>query len=128
MKYEQKAHRYLNGRYGVEYIPSPWFTFREQADDRTRWCQPDGILLCPTRGVLTIIEVKYQHTSDAWWQVVRLYLPVLQALFPPKLWSYRMCELVKWYDPATAFPQAIRLTPDPSRLKDGDFGVHIWKP
>ena len=74
------------------------------------------------------MEIKYQHTSDAWWQVMKLYYPVLRNVFPEDLWYYRMCEVVKWFDPAIRFPTETRLTPDPAELHDGDFGVHIWKP
>jgi hypothetical protein len=82
----------------------------------------------PRRGVVTILEFKYQHTSDAWHQLTRLYLPVLSQLFPRKLWRFALCEVVKWYDPATVFPCPVTLAKDPLLLRPGQFGVHIWSP
>lgn len=75
------------------------------------------------------MEIKYQHTSDAWWQVEHLYLPVLRWAFPPDLWSFARVEVVKWYDPAVAFPERVSLIPH----VDKAFGapgwpVHILKP
>jgi len=73
------------------------------------------------------VEVKYQHTPNAWVQLVRLYLPVLESAFGP-LFRYATCEVVKWYDPAVVFPQRVTMTPDLLNVRPGEFGVHIWKP
>ena len=128
VRYEKKVQDHLSAFYGDRYIPSPWLRFfpaGEQA--RWRWCQPDGILLDLLRGRITIIEVKYQHTSDAWWQVKHLYLPVLQVLFPEKWWTFDFCEVVKWYDPAVLFPEKIVLAQEVS-IPHPAFKVHIWRP
>lgn len=127
VRYENKVHGYLRDRYGLGYIQSPWFQFRERRVDKLRWCQPDGLLLRPKLGVITLVEVKYQHTPKAWAQLVRLYLPVVQHVFGP-LWRYATCEVVKWYDPAVSFPQRVTMAPDLFDVRPGEFGVHIWKP
>ena len=110
------------------YVPSPWFTFGELGNSRPRWCQPDGLLFQVADLLITIVEVKLQHTPDAWWQTKQLYLPVLARAFPPNLWEYNICEVVKWYDPAIVFPEAHRLAASPLILAPGQFGVHILKP
>jgi hypothetical protein len=90
-----------------------------------RWCQPDALILQPRDGLLTIVEVKYQHTPDAWWQLRELYLPVVSLAFGPD-WRIAMLEVVKWYDPHVSFPETPLLTPDPLRPPHGRIGVHIW--
>ena len=125
IRYERKVHEYLELLYGDRYVSSPWLRFF--AEGKWRWCQPDGLLFDLQSGRITIVEVKYQHTSDAWWQVRHLYQPVLQAMFPEKLWSFDACEIVKWYDPDTRFPEKLVLAQEIS-MKHPAFKVHIWRP
>lgn len=125
VKYEAKVQEYLQGRYGERYVPNPWMVY--YVGGQRRWCQPDGLLFNWKRRAITIVEVKYQHTSQAWWQVMKLYLPVLQAAFPPALWEYYACEVVKWYDAATGFPVLPVLAPEVEMLRPNTFTVHIWK-
>jgi len=113
---------------GEGYVPSPWFRFRTLADPRPRWCQPDGLHFDFERGRIVIVEVKLQHTIDAWWQLEHLYLPVVQFAFPVPEWELAVCEVTKWYDPATAFPVRPVLCRDILRAKREDFSVHIWRP
>lgn len=126
VRYEKKVHEYLLGRFPYAYLPAPWLNFYTLGSPR--WCQPDGMLIRPIEGRITVVEVKYQHTSDAWWQLVHIYRPVLEAIFPPGEWEYNYLEVVKWYDPSVLFPCTHRLTPDPLDLKQNEFGVHIWTP
>ncbi len=125
VQYEKKVHAYLEGFYGERYIPNPWIRFFTEG--KWRWCQPDALLLDPRAGRITIVEVKYQHTSDAWWQVRRLYQPVLEVMFPAHLWAFDACEVVKWYDPATLFPEKTVLAQEVG-MKHSAFKVHIWRP
>ena len=127
VRYERKVQEYLQTFYGDRYIASPWLRFfpREEGA-RWRWCQPDGILIDLAKGRITIVEVKYQHTSDAWWQVRHLYLPVLRKMFPEAYWEFDFCEVVKWYDPATPFPEKTVLAQEVS-MKHPSFKVHIWR-
>jgi hypothetical protein len=75
---------------------------------------------------MTIAEIKLKHTADAWWQLRRLYEPVLAKLFGADQWRFSFLEIVRWYDPHTAFPQAHALIREPSRMTPGALGVHIW--
>ena len=123
VRYERKVQAYLLESYQERYIDSPWLRF--YAEGKWRWCQPDGILLDVRAGTITIIEVKYQHTSDAWWQTKQLYFPVLRALFPESIWDFHFCEVVKWYDPSTVFPERVVLAQEVT-LRHTAFKVHIW--
>lgn len=126
--YERRVHGVLQRAYGDEYVASPWFIFKEAGVDRPRWCQPDALLFQPLYATITIIECKLQHTSDAWWQTKHLYLPVICRAFPPDIWRYNICEVVKWHDPAVRFPEPYRLVADPVILGLNQFGVHILNP
>mgnify|MGYP007100099903 CR=1 FL=1 len=125
IRYEREAQAYLSGLYGLDYVPSPWIRF--ESAGRMRFCQPDGLLFQPEKGRITIVEVKYQHTPLAWWQLLQLYAPVVARLFPKQLWTLDVCEVVKWYDPSITFPVRPVLAAQvhmPIEL----FKVHIYRP
>lgn len=126
--YEKKWHKFALDSYKGFYVPSPWFYFKEVGVDKPRWCQPDGILFDLMAGRITIVECKLQHTSDAWWQLRWLYLPVVSKAFTTDKWNFAVVEVVKWYDPATCFPEKVKMRPDVLDVCPNEFGVHIWKP
>jgi hypothetical protein len=107
-------------------LPWPWIQFQEKGEDRFRWCQPDCLAFDPWNGRIIIIEAKYQHTSDAWWQLRQLYFPVVEYLFPS--YSIHLVEVCKWYDPAIYFPEQIDMIPKIENCRIERIGVHIWKP
>ena len=127
IRYERKVQTHLSELYN-DYVASPWFIFKELGTYKTRWCQPDGLLFNTHRGQITIMECKLRHTAEAWWQMKWLYLPVIAKAFPPDLWRYGMCEVVKWYDPATPFPEETRFKATLAETRPGEIGVHIYKP
>jgi hypothetical protein len=111
-------------RYGDAYTASPWLCFSD--GEKTRWCQPDGLLLFPRlrRGI--VCEIKYSHTERAWWQVRRLYIPVLQVLLPHI--EFRALEIVKWFDPDVRFPEATAFCENPEDAPASAFGIHLIRP
>lgn len=122
--FERKVQDLFVERY-PHYVPSPWLRFLERGPDRRwRWCQPDGVFVDFDAGRVTIVEVKLRHTSGAWWQVRRLYEPVLKHLFGGD-WSFSAVEVVRWFDGTIPFPEEYAMSPDPSRVRNGHFGVHI---
>jgi hypothetical protein len=128
LKYEDKIQRNLADEFGDVYAWSPWFQFREIGSENPRWCQPDGLLFQPLHGLITIVEIKYQHTSAAWWQMKMLYHPVVARLFPANLWRFNFCEVVRWHDPVVKFPEPYRMVPSLAILRPGEVGVHILNP
>jgi len=128
IRYEGKVHGYLDGLHEGCYVSSPWFVFTEVGVERERWCQPDALLFDIPNGRITIVECKLQHTADAWWQLKWLYLPVISRAFPNDKWEYALCEVVKWFDPAVAFPEKVKLRKNVKDTVPGELGVHIWKP
>jgi len=127
VRYEKKVQAYLMELYPDTYVPGPWLLFRAEGGTKWRWCQPDGILIDEVRGIITCIEVKYSHTSNAWWQVRQLYQPVLEHIFPPDLWKHQACEIVKWYDASVGFPEPLEMTPQVCRPSER-FKLHIHRP
>lgn len=128
MRYEKKALdkiEVLSAARGAYCLRSPWIEFQD--DSGKRWCQPDCLVMNQADSTGVIIEVKYRHTSDAWFQLWHLYMPVMQKLFPQCRWG--CVEMVKWYDPAVSFPEQPRMTTSPLVVPDiSRTAVHIWNP
>lgn len=129
VRYERKAQAKLGewviGQAELDLVLSPWLEFVD--DSGRRWCQPDALILNSSRSKGTVVEVKYRHTADAWFQIWRLYVPVLEILLPGFRWEG--LEICKWYDPATLFPEAVALTRSPLEIpRPGITAVHIWNP
>ncbi len=125
--YEKKVQFHLSKLWGGFYLPSPWIRYKLQSGS-TKWCQPDGIHFDVRRGLVTIVEIKHSHTSDAYKQLWELYWPVLQSIFPLSLWQYRFLEIVRWYDPHLFFPGKHRLRKQIDDLRLHETGVMIWVP
>ena len=111
----------LAEKFPGRYRANPWIRFRD--GDALHWCQPDGLLLGEDR--VTIVEVKYNHTIEAWRQLRLLYSPVISLLEGKKL---AVVEIVKWYDCAVGFPEEVKLVKDIGGFSGSEFGVHIFRP
>lgn len=128
VRYERRVHEYLAafalGRPELDVRVGQWIEFLDKTGKR--WCQVDALLVDRERKICTICEVKYQHTSDAWWQLRWLYLPVLEKALPDM--RFRLVEIVHWHDPATAFPERYRLIRSLDEANEASIGVHLFNP
>jgi len=95
IRYERKVSKQLKLDLPGIWI-SPWFRFQTELGD-TRWCQPDALLVGKDQVVL--FEVKVRSTSDAWWQLEKLYKPVVEKAFGRTVEGLVM--VCKHFDPAT---------------------------
>lgn len=128
IRYEKKAHAYLLREFPNECIVGPWIKFYSKGKAKAFYCQPDALILDIRRGTIAVIEIKLKHTSDAWWQVRRLYLPVVQFIFGDA-WTYTAVEVAKWFDPHTKFPERFEFVDracDLSLLPPDKFHLHLW--
>ena len=121
LRYERKAHKYLDGLFGEKYVASPWIRFI--ANGKSLYCQPDGLVV--EKGLCTIVEIKLKHTAFAWFQIKELYLPVLKVLMPDTEFNY--LEVCRWFDSDTGFPGTFRHAEAITQLTSpSEFFVHIW--
>jgi hypothetical protein len=105
LRYEEKVQKELSSRY-MAYTPEPRLTF-DQDDGTTRFVKPDGLLIFPEYAV--IVEIKISHLPEAWWQLHRLYRPVVEALLKKPVHCLEICRS---YDPAVAWPGPVDLCDD----------------
>jgi hypothetical protein len=126
--YERRVHTHFISEYGNRYVPNPWLIYSVHGDARLRWAQPDALLIDVDTGLIVLVEMKYQHCTEAYWQMLGKYIPLLERIFPENLWKFATVEVVKWYDCSVRFPASITLRKSIDAVRPGEFGVHIWKP
>lgn len=120
--YESKVQDVLEAIYETRYRRSPSLLF----DDRSGVHRiiPDGIL--SLGATVVIVEIKLRHTERAYWQLERLYKPVLRALAVPGSHVLTV-EICRSYDPDEPFPDAHRLVTSLHRLPQDSTGVLQWQ-
>ena len=122
------GHEHLLDIYGYEYVPGPWFRYTtNEKPHRQNYCQPDGLIIRLKLGIVTVVEFKWSHTPDAYYQLVDRYLPLCEHFFGEQF-EYRLLEICRWYSPQTKFPGKYGLRKDIEQIHPGEVGVHIWKP
>lgn len=124
-RYERQALKYLAGVLGRGFTPSQWFRFYDGGGAAPRFCQTDGLFV-DGAGVV-IFEVKRTFSADAWWQLTKLYSPVVRAALAPK--RLQCVVVCKSFDPATAFPEPYEHTEmlDGWRERLSGIGVFQWR-
>jgi len=125
--YEKKALGYLEGYLGEFLLPSPWIAYRERGSHGSRLCQPDGLFVDLERGTIRIFEIKLKHTADSWWQLHKLYTPVVSVLFGPE-WMVECVEVVKYFDPHVEYPGRFSFISTPVHTFNTPTAVHIFSP
>jgi hypothetical protein len=125
IRYERKGHKHLQEVYPKSYVAGPWFRFWPVRTASPLWCQPDGLIVDLPENRITIIEFKLKHTPTAWWQTRKLYEPIVRHVFGLE-WDYAICEVVRWFDPRTQFPERFSFTKFPHEAPVGRIAVHLW--
>lgn len=129
LRYEGKAARMLEVefRFAVSQL-----AFR-YTSNQLNWfkCWTDLCLFSDDMATVTIVEVKWHHTIDAWVQLRELYIPVVRKAFP-RLRVQGM-EVCQFYDPAVKIPGRVKLAGRVNDVVDfvqgqehSDFTVLIW--
>jgi len=75
-----------------------------------------------------IFEIKLQHMPEAWWQLRKLYQPVVEEYYKPRAIS--VVEVCRSFDPAIPLPEDIELIDDIQGFiaaAAGNFGVLRWR-
>lgn len=120
LRYEQKVHDVLSAIYESAFRPSASILY----EDRTglRRAIPDGILEFPH--CVVVVEIKYSHCELAWWQLNKLYLPLVLRLISKPIF---VCEIVRSFDPDVVWPGPHALVPSLHKLPMSGTGVLTWQ-
>ncbi len=123
LSYERRVLSRLESIFNGALTPSVWFSYTMGEHDHHRYCQVDALV----EGIRPVVfEVKLQWSDSLWWQLRRLYAPVVEkAIAAPAL-----CAIVRSYDPAVIVPEPVILLRSPEdtlTLQPFEMGVVIWK-
>ena len=124
MRYERMIKSIFSRAFRESYCHGQWIEFQERGIKR--WCQVDGIWVDRERKLLTIFEIKYRHTMKAWWQLRRLYSPILWRYLRElgeREFKIAICEVVKVFDPSVEFPEEVSLISNVEEIRPGRFQV-----
>lgn len=91
--YEQKVRDHLDGILpdSWEAVPGPWFHFSDGRNER--YAQADWLAFDFKSRVICIGEIKFTRVANAWWQLNRLYGPIVRSIFPT--WQIAYLEIAK---------------------------------
>jgi hypothetical protein len=126
IRYEIAVHAHFTKLWSSDYHVQPILSFHEGTAKRRRIVVPDGILLRDGKPAV-VFEVKSQHMPEAWWQLRKLYAPVVEAYWPHPV---MLCEVVKSFDPSIGFPEPVKLCNSVEQVLDErpvPFKVLIWR-
>lgn len=127
LKYEGQVHKFLSSVYRDRFVASPALHFQNNFEPRV--CIPDGLIL--KQGTCVIVEIKLQHMPEAWWQLRKLYEPVLRV-YCPKDTRVLLLEICRVYDSSSPFPEEFRFLDSLNEwitsAPDADLAVLRWKP
>jgi hypothetical protein len=126
LRYESKVFDALEALYGHQFMPNPWLWF--DTPSGMRRCQPDGLIFLRDR--VAIVEVKLTHVPDAWWQLRRLYEPVVKRIFPSR--RLTLIEVCRYFDPFVMMPEHIGMLQSLPEIATEERSEPIkgliWKP
>jgi hypothetical protein len=102
LAYQKKIGKFLAspGPSSWRVLEGPWFAFVDDSP-RRHYCQPDFLVDCGG-GLALVVEVKYRWTPTAWWQLRKLYLPVV-ARARAGVELIPLC-ITRSFDPAEGVP------------------------
>lgn len=110
-----------DGHYLGSVVSGPWYCYVDGGGAR-RYCQPD--LVFDDGLAIVACEVKLRWTVDAWWQLRKLYLPVLQVAHGRRTPVLSLC-ICRSYDPAVQVPEPVNLVDDVAGCKPDSFNVLV---
>lgn len=114
VKFERKVQNELVSLFGPIFQLGPFLEFSSAEGKEPRLCQPDGLVLFAS-GWTLIIEIKLAHTLSAWFQLRKLYQPVVTKLNPTR--PIRVVEICQLADPQVLLPEPIHWLEDFSELE-----------
>ena len=104
LDYEERVHRAFKTKYGKYYVSNAWIAYRETKTGKKRYASPDAVLFFPEEKRIKLIEIKLTHTIRAWWQLRKMYEPLIRKIFPG--WKVEVVEVCSKYF-KTTWPEKI---------------------
>lgn len=121
LKYQTRVINRLKGEEGL--VPGPWFCYVD-ASTKRRYCQPDFILQREGEALVLIGEIKRVFHPDSWWQLERIYSPVVRIALPFATSFICIC-VCRSFDPAVRLPAVPHLIRTLEEAQEGEFNILV---
>ena len=111
LRFEAKVFKELSALYPGRFAPHLPLSFQEDHTNlysRPGFAIPDGLLLSSDLKSILCIEIKLRHTTDAWFQLNRFYLPILRRVVNRSMLCLPL-EICMHYDPGVKLPEKKRV-------------------
>lgn len=118
VRFERKVHDVLLSRYPT-YVSAMPIGF--YSDGRKQVAIPDGLLYTPAGTV--IVEIKLRHCMEAWFQLRRLYGPLVEKALPGKV---KLLEICQHYEPEVKFPEQFQVVTSIEQFFAGEANIGVW--
>lgn len=102
-------------------VAGPWFLYLDKWA-KERYAQPDWLGFCVPEGLICIVEVKLTRTPKAWWQLNRLYRPLVEQVFPD--WEIALLEVAS-KPKHFPLPEPVNLVPSLERAPAGETSFMV---
>lgn len=122
LRYEDKVLSALELEFGSALRRAPVIEFFDASGPRR--IIPDAFVYL--NGMLVILEVKISHRDGAWWQLRRLYEPVVRLLTDPGV-SIAICEICRTSDFTIPYPEPCAQLTKLAEVTVDKMGVVTWK-
>lgn len=119
--FETKVHDVLLAIYDVDYRPHPAILYSDRSG--LHRAIPDGILRIGR--TLVVIECKLTHTERAWWQLQKVYIPLLSRLTQDDV-VVRGVEICRNFDPDLKWPAPFDVIDSLHRTSER-LGILQWR-
>lgn len=124
LSYQRKITKWISeGNLGSFTVrPGVWFCYHDA--DKRRFCQPDILLVDESSKCMVVVEVKLRFTEGAWWQLSKLYLPVLRRVLGEDWILIPLC-ITKSYDPSVVVSNEVKICDDLFDSSPSSFNVLV---
>jgi hypothetical protein len=121
LRFQEEVKRWaFGGNFLGKISEGPWFAYEDESSS-VHFCQPD--FLFDDSHSVVVVEAKFRFSADAWWQLRKLYLPVVQKLLP-SAYVIPLC-VCKSFDPSVVCPEVPHLVRDLFDCAPGRFNVLV---
>lgn len=122
--YERRCQEELSDTFGDRYVPSPFLRYSLCGSAAHFYsCIPDGLLFDWCLRQVVIVEMKLRYSSHTDLQIMSVYHPVIERLFPA--FTTRALVLCKYFDPATTSYYNVELTESVAEFERGTLSYGL---
>lgn len=117
LRYQDQIMKYLETTLDEDWVGFPGLWFEFTAGHKSRTAQADWVGLNMREYRICIVEVKLSRVAKAWWQLNKLYKPLVAQLFPG--WDISLLEIASKLQ-TVVVPERVRVVSSLESARPGE--------